>query len=125
MSSMKARNPQSGFISGVMTGLILVSLFLVGAIGFGVWAFMGRQDYKNNVDQKIEVAQAQTKQETEEAEALKYAEEAKNPLKAHVGPSAFGSVTVAYPKTWSGYIIEDTTQGKATPVDDYFHPDVV
>jgi hypothetical protein len=97
----------------------------VGALGFGVWAFMERQDYKNNVEQKIAAAQAVTKQETEEADALKYAEEAKNPLKAHVGPSAFGSVTVAYPKTWSAYISEDTTQGKATPVDDYFHPDVV
>ena len=38
--------------SGLAIGLILVSVLLVAALGFGGWAFSGRQDYKNNVDQK-------------------------------------------------------------------------
>jgi len=116
-------NKQSGFITGTLVALIAVSVVLVGALAFGGWAFMGRQDYKNNSDQKAEVAADKRQKETEAADAVKYAEEAKNPLKTHKGPAQFGGVTVQYPKTWSGYVSEGGSGN--TPVDDYFHPDVV
>lgn len=107
---------------GLLVPLIVVVLLLVAVAGFGAWAFMERQDYKNNSDQKAAAAAAETKTATEAADALKYAEEAKSPLKTFVGPSDFGSVTVQYPKTWSGYVIED---GNSAPLNAYFHPDVV
>jgi hypothetical protein len=116
-------NNQGGYVSGLLVGLIVSVVLLVGALGFGTWAFLSRQDYKNNSDQKVVAAVEEAIKATEEADAIKYAEEAKNPLKTHKGPDAFGSVTLQYPKTWSGYLIE--TLSNSTAVDNYFHPDVV
>ena len=83
---------------------------------------MGRQDYKNNSDQKVVKASAATKKATEAADATAYAEEAKNPLKTYVGPSDLGSVTVQYPKTWSTYVAGADSK---TLLDVYMHPDTV
>ena len=121
MSNMKTGR-QAGFASVVMISLIASTVLLVGSIGFGVWAYMSRQDYKYNSDQKAAKAAADSKKKTQVEDAANYAEEAKNPLTTHKAPEAFGAVTVKYPKTWSGYTVE----GKGnTPVDDYFHPKVV
>lgn len=122
MSNMES-NRQGGYVSGVLIALIAVSVLLAGALGFGGWAFVSRQDYKNNSDQKVEAAADQRQAETEAADAVKYAEEAKNPLETHKGPDQFGSIIVQYPKTWSGYV-QETGEG-GTPVDNYFHPKVV
>lgn len=116
-------NRQGGYVSGMLISLIVVIVLLVGALSFGVWAFMGRQDYKNNSDKKAQAAATASKTATEEADAVKYAEAAKSPVKTYVGPSQFGAVTVQYPKTWSAYIIENS-QG-SQPVNNYFHPDTV
>lgn len=116
-------NRQGGFVSGTLIGLIVTSVLLVGSLGFGVWAFMSRQDYKNNSDQKAEAAADQRQAETEEADGEKYAEEAKKPLTTHKAPDQFGGVTVQYPKTWSVYAVEGVAG--STPVDDYFHPHAV
>ena len=43
---------QYGFGSLVLV-TILLGLLLVGAAGFGFWAYSERSDYKNNVDKKI------------------------------------------------------------------------
>ncbi len=122
MSSMK-QNSQSGYVSTTLISLIVVSTLLAGALGFGGWAFLSRQDYKNNSDKKALAAADERQVATEEADALKYAEEAKNPLTVHKAPDQFGSVTINYPKTWSGYV--DEAGAGNTPVDDFFHPKVV
>lgn len=116
-------NRQGGYVSGLLISLIVVIVLLIGAVSGGVWAFMGRQDYKNNSDKKAAAAAAASKTATEAADAVIYAEAAKNPLKTYVGPSQYGAVTVQYPKTWSAYIIETTQSTK--PVNNYFHPDTV
>lgn len=122
MSSMKI-NSQGGYVSGMLISLLLTIVLLLASIGFGVWAFAGRQDYKNNSDQKAAVAAEEAKKAAERAEAARYAEEAKNPLKTYKAPSQYGGVSVQYPKTWSGYVIEDGTRSQS--VDGYFHQDVV
>lgn len=106
--------------SGLAIGLVAACVLLVGALAFGGWAFSARQDYKNNVDQKIAVAVANAKKSQQDTDAAKYAEEAKNPLKTYTGPEQFGSVSVAYPKTWSAYVKSNDSAFNA-----YFHPDVV
>lgn len=120
MSNMKISR-QAGFANSVTLGLIVCVVLLLGSIGFGAWAYMSRQDYKNNSDQKADEAAADERKKTQDEDAVRYAEEAKNPLTTHRGPEAFGGVVVKYPKTWSGYV-----GGRGnTPVDDYFHPKVV
>lgn len=110
-----------GYIDALLIPLIVVGVLFLGTAGFAVWAYMGRQDYKNNSDQKVEVAVEKAVEETEATEAIKYAEEAKNPLKTYVGPSAYGAVTLQYPKTWSSYVVLAGTG----PLNAYFHPDYV
>lgn len=108
-----------------LTPLIIVTVLLIIVAGFGVWAFMGYQDYKANSDQKAAAAAEEAKVATQAVEATKYAEESKNPYKTFTGPSDYGSVTFQYPKTWSGYVLQDSTAGSGLPLDTYFHPDVV
>lgn len=122
MSGMKTSR-QAGFISALLLWVIILAFLFVCVAGFAAWAFMGRQDYKNHSDDKAAAAALQSKKDTQAADAVQYAEEAKNPLKTYVGPSQFGSVTVQYPKTWSAYVVEDART--ATPVDTFFHPDTV
>jgi len=120
---MNLNNRQGGYLSSLLIPLVVVGVLFVGAAGFGVWAFMERQDYKNNSDQKSAAAAAAQKTATQAEDAAKYAEEAKNPLQTFVGPAAFGAVTVQYPKTWSGYVIQD--EANDVPLNSFFHPDVV
>ncbi len=103
--------------------LILVIMLLMGALGFGAWAFAGRQDYKNNVDAKIdEAVEAATEQNSIEKEA-EFAEREKQPFKTYLGPASLGSISVTYPKTWSAYVNE---KGNGTTVlEGYMHPNYV
>ena len=53
MSSMKIFNQrlnQRGVVDVWFLAFIVVVLLFLGAVGFGVWAFSGMQDYKNNVE---------------------------------------------------------------------------
>jgi len=123
MSDMKSLD-QRGSLNVLVVPLVLVIVFFLGAAGFGYWAFVSREDYKNNSDAKVAVAVTAAEKRTEAADAKKFAEAEKNPLKSYVGPSAFGAITVQYPKTWSAYV-EEADNSSATPVNAYFHPDFV
>src|SRR5215471_7734176 len=113
MSGMKTLQ-ERGAINVLLIPFILVIVLFFGVGGFAYWAYSSRQDYKNNVNQKINTASATVKQQTETADAAQYAEREKQPFNTYVGPQAFGSVTVRYPKTWSAYVAEDPTNN--TPV---------
>lgn len=123
MSNMMKTRDMRGEINALLIPLILVVLLLFGAGGFGYWAFMSRQDYKNNVDQKISAAVAVSDQQVSSAKDQQFAQEEKSPLKTYTGPEAFGTLKVQYPKTWSAYVAEQDNSN--TPIDGYFYPDVV
>lgn len=114
---------QAGAVNGLVVSLVLAVLLLFGALGFGGWAFNSRQDYKNHTDAKVATAVAQARQEQTTADAARFAEEAKQPLRTYAGPEAYGSMSVSYPKTWSAYV-DDSGTGQAL-VDGYFNPDTV
>ena len=102
--------------------LILVIVLLLGAVGFGVWAYAGQQDYKNNSDKKSAEAVAAAEKTQKSKLDAEYAEKEKNPLKTYTGPTAFGTLTLQYPKTWSAYVVErETTPG----VNGYMFPGYV
>lgn len=84
--------------------IVVLALALIGSIFFGVWAFHGRQNFKNDSD-KISAA-AVTAAKTAQAKELqaKFDEQSKIPYKTYQGPSAFGALTFSYPKTWSAYV---------------------
>lgn len=103
--------------------LVLASTLLIFSIGFGVWAFMSRQDYKNNVDEKIATAVEVTKQQVESDKDNEFVEREKEPLRKYSGPATYGSIKFNYPKTWSVYSEESTRS--STPLSLYLHPGIV
>jgi hypothetical protein len=103
--------------------LILSIILFLAALGFGIWAYMGRQDYKNNSDKKSAAAVAAAEKVLDAKKEADFAEREKQPLKSYQGSSSLGSVLVKYPKTWSAYVTE-SAKG-SSPLNGYFHPDVV
>lgn len=114
---------QGGAVSGLAVSLILTVLLLVGALGFGVWAYSSRQDYKNNSDAKAAEAVKAALAREDIKKDKQFAEDYKKPLKTYQGPEAQGSLVIKYPKTWGGYA--DTTGNGDAALDAYFNPDVV
>jgi len=117
------RVSQSGSISLSAIIAVTMSILFVGAIAFGVWAFAGRQDYKTNSDKKVDAAVEVAKKQTQTADDNKFAEAEKSPVKSFNGSPTYGTVSFNYPKTYSAYSAETTNS--STPLDSYFHPNVV
>ncbi len=117
------RIDQRGTISISIIVAVTMSLLFVGALVFGFWAFSGKQDYKNNADKKIDTAVEVAKKQKESEKDNQFAEVLKSPVKTFYGSATYGSVSFEYPKTYSAYVVETTTG--ETPVDGYFHPNVV
>jgi hypothetical protein len=106
---------------GFIASIVVLALLAIGLAAFAFWAYGERQDYKDHSDQKVAVAVKATEKATTDKNNKQFAEELKNPLKNYVGPASYGTVTVAYPKTWSAYI---TANGNSL-LDAYFNPDIV
>jgi hypothetical protein len=71
----------------------------------------------------VAAAVAVAKQTESTRKDAEFAELSKSPLKTYVGPEAFGSIDLKYPKTWSGYVIN--TSDNSPYIDGYFSPNVV
>jgi hypothetical protein len=97
---------QRGAIDAWLIAFVITILFATGFLSFGIWAFMGREDYKNNVDEKIAIAVADAKTINSAEKDKEFAEKEKNPLRTYAGPATYGSLSISYPKTWSAYVDE-------------------
>jgi multidrug efflux pump subunit AcrA (membrane-fusion protein) len=117
------KHNQDGAVNGLVISLIFAILLIIGAGGFGAWAYMGRQDYKNNSDAKAAAAVTAAKSQEDKVKDAQFAEAAKQPLRTYQGPEAYGSLMVNFPKTWSGYV--DASGTGSALVDGYFAPGVV
>lgn len=117
---MKIQSQESGSINILLIPLILAVVFFFAALGFGLWAFSSRQDYKNNVDAKIATAVEIGQKETATEKDNEFIEREKQPLKEYKGPASAGTISIKYPKTWSAYIDEADNK-----LDAYFHPNYV
>lgn len=102
------RKDQTGALNVLLIPLILSVVLLLGSIGFGLWAFTEREDYKNNSDEKSEAAVAVAVQRTKSDKDNEFLQKEKEPLKNYIGPSQFGSINMQYPKTWSAYVSEQS-----------------
>ncbi len=112
ISVMKLKNSQSGAVSALLVSLIIACILLVGTIGFAAWAFIERQSYKNDVDEKIAAAvEINTKQVSDQKDN-EFLEREKYPLDTFEGNSQYGGIKVNYPKTWSAYATEDQSRAE-------------
>jgi len=118
------KHNQDGAVNGLAVSLVLTILLLIGAAGFGFWAYNSRQDYKYHVDAKISAAVTDATAKEGKIKDAQFAEEAKKPLKIYQGPEAYGSLMISYPKTWSSYVDASGKNG-STLVDGYFAPSTV
>lgn len=103
--------------------LVVSVVLLLGSIGFGMWAFAGMQDYKNNVQPKIDKAVAIAQEETSTAKDKEFVEKEKTPVREYKAPQTAGSLSIQYPKTWSAYVTEP--KSGTDIVNGYFHPGYV
>jgi hypothetical protein len=117
---MKMQRPETG---SLVVPLAVTSFILLLALGFGAWAFAQMLDYKNNVDGHVQRAVAAAKAAEDKVKDAQFVESEKQPFRTYTGPSTYGSVTVRYPKTWSGYVVD--TRASSPFVDGYFYPGVV
>jgi len=101
---MKLKHNQDGVLNVLLIPLILSTVFFVSTLGFAAWAFMSRQDYKDNADQKIAAAVEVAKKQVSTEKDNEFLEKEKFPLKTFNGPADLGSLSMSYPKTWSAYI---------------------
>jgi hypothetical protein len=92
-------------------------------VGFGVWAFMGMQDYKNNVQPKIDQAVAIAEEKTKTEKDKEFVEKEKVPTRTYKAGQTAGSLLITYPKTWSAYVEESEKSNNV--IDGYFHPSFV
>lgn len=115
---MKTRSDERGaFI--LWFSIIFGTIVFLGLVIFAVWAFLSRQDYKDNSDKKTAAAVEVARKDTASAKDNEYLEKEKYPLKAYTGPSDIGGISLMYPKTWSAYVSPDN--------DNFFifNPDIV
>jgi hypothetical protein len=110
-----------GRINPLMPGLIISVVFLLGAIGFGIWSFMEMQTYKNDYQELVDSAVEAKREELMKEAEDEYNEREKSPYKNYVGPSQYGNVNITYPKTWAAYVNE----GGGDPIEAYFHTNFV
>lgn len=102
--------------------LVFLIIALVGALIFGGWSFMSRQDYKNSSDKKAAAAVDAAKTAQTSQLQQQFAEQEKLPTKTYKGSVTYGSVSFDYPKTWSGYVDESSS---SEPINGYFYPVIV
>jgi hypothetical protein len=115
---------ERGAMNILLLPLIIVLVFLVGALGFGFWAFAGRSDYKNNSDQKVSAAVQEAIGTQKALDAKQAAQDAKKPYDTFIGSAAYGNVTINYPRTWSGYVVQND-RNTSKPISGYFQPSIV
>lgn len=105
---------------GLRIAVVLLSLALIAALSFGIWAASEAAKYKGNIDDRVANGVGAAVKKAEDAKEADFLEREKRPLRAYTGPSAFGTVGVKYPKTWSAYVDES---GKGSnPLTAIFHP---
>jgi len=114
---------KAGFISGMAISTIGLSIVAIIALAFAAWAYNGKEKYENHADALVASAVQAERAKEAAIKDQQFKVEEQYPYQTYVGPEQYGSVSVSYPKTWSGYV--DTTGADGNPVDGYFGPGVL
>jgi hypothetical protein len=112
------KRTESGSAATILI-IVVLAVLAVGAAVFGVWAYSGRQDYKNNSDKKTAAAVAAAEASQKTQLQTQFDQEIKQPYKTFTGSSTYGLITFNYPNTWSSYV--DQTNS-SEPINGYFNP---
>lgn len=102
--------------------LVVMMLAFVVSTAFGVWAFIGRQEKDDQLEQKIAAATVVAVQEAETAKEAEFAEREKNPFRSYAGSPTYGSLKFDFPKNWNVYAVD---KDSGTILDFYAQPGII
>ncbi|MBI2592436.1 hypothetical protein HYW36_03090 [Candidatus Saccharibacteria bacterium] len=115
------RKDQNGNVPWAVIIMLLV-VTLISTTLFAIKTWDDKQEYKNNVDKIVVAAVDKAKADQNNQLEKAFAEKEKLPNKTYKGPVTYGTITFDYPKTWSAYVDEASTN---QPINGYFHPGVI
>lgn len=102
---------EQGEVSGSLIAIVGLSIVAVAAGALAIWAYLSYSEQKTNVDGRVSLAVAEAKRSQGDVDEAKFAEREKEPNRQFVGPDDYGRLTFDYPKTWSVYVAQDTSNG--------------
>lgn len=108
---MQFSSSGEGGLNGWMITTFVSLVFILTLGGMSAWLYTNYTEQKSNVNAKIDAAVSKAIKEQADADADKFAEREKEPLREFVGPVDYGRVTFNYPKTWSLYIATVVSNG--------------
>jgi len=108
---------------GYFWPLVGVGFFAILLLGFGVWAYLGKNDAQTNLDGQISDAVQVAEAALSDALTLQFDEESKLPHRTVKLADELGGVTFEFPKNWGVYVIDKGSGSK--PLDLWAHPNVV
>lgn len=114
---------QQGAVSGALITSIVLGVLVVVLGSVAIWAVVNYNDWRSNVQGRIDVAVAEARQEQAAEDETRFAEREKEPYERFVGPDELGRVEFDYPKTWSVHVARDGAGNQ--PYEAYLHPNVV
>lgn len=114
---------QQGAVSGALITSIVLGVLVVILGSVAIWATISYNDWRNNVQGRIDVAVAEGRQEQATEDEARFAEREKEPYDRFIGPDELGRVEFNYPKTWSVYIGREGQGSQA--FEAYLNPGVV
>lgn len=114
MNPQAPKNSHVALISAIVLGVLLIV-----ALIFGYSAYSTGQDYKNNSDAKSAAAVAAAKKTQAATLQAQFDTQSKSPYKTYKGSSTYGSISFQYPKSWSAYVDETSSD---EPLNAYFYP---
>lgn len=120
MSTTAYKHAEQGSASGLF--LVIMTLGFVFATAFGIWAFVGMQENKTNLDKKIAAATEVAVQKAESDKDAEFAELEKNPFRKYTGSQTYGTLTFEFPKSWNAYVEE---KSRDVLLNFYAHPGVI
>lgn len=119
---MQYQSDQRGQIDPLVVPLSISVIVIVGLAIFGLWSFISLRSEQSSLDERVAAAVLEAEQQKAAELEVEFEERSKLPNKTFIADSAVGSLSITYPKTWSGIVKESSGQ---TPLDATFHPDYV
>lgn len=114
------KRAQAGSAAGVF--LVFMTLGFILSTAFGIWAFVGMQDNKTNLDKKVAAATEVAVQKAESDKDAEFAELEKNPFRKYTGSQTYGTLSFEFPKSWNAYVEE---KERDILLNFYAHPGVI
>lgn len=104
--------------------LIFILGFLVIALGaLAGWGLFKYHQERTTVQEQVDAAVQEAKQEQKKADEARFKEERKKPFRTYTAPDVFGAITLSFPKNWNVHV-EDSTSGN-TLIDLTMHPKLI